>query len=99
MTVTYHEDALIDLQEAIQYYSQVSWKLTAEFETEFQSFLTTVRTNPFHYHFTKNKRHRRANLKRFPYRILYRFNEETSTIRILAICHDKRHPSFGLNRQ
>lgn len=35
MKVTYHEDALLDLQDAVSHYSGISWKLAAEFEAEF----------------------------------------------------------------
>jgi plasmid stabilization system protein ParE len=98
MTITYHEDALTDLQEAVRHYSKISWKLAAEFEADFQGFLEKVRHNPRSCHFAPNQIHRRANLKRFPYRILYRFIEKTDTVRLLIICHNKRHPSFGMER-
>lgn len=99
MKVTYHEDALLDLQDAVRHYSEIFWKLAAEFEAEFQAFLEKVRhNNPRSYHFAPNQIHRRANLKRFPYRILYRFIEETDTVRLLIICHNKRHPNYGMER-
>lgn len=39
---------------------------------------------------------RRANHPGFPYHFLFR--ETPSGIRVLVLRHDRRHPSFGLNR-
>ena len=99
MTISYHEDALIDLQDAVRYYSEISWRLVSEFEAEFQQFIACVRDNPRRFHFTRDRDYRRANLRQFPYRVLYQFEEAADEVRIMVICHNKRHPSFGLDRK
>ncbi len=99
MTLTFHEDAETDLQEALRYYSGVSWRLVEEFEAELRGVLAKLLDNPRHYHLTRDKVFRRANLRQFPYRILYHVDEEQALIRIMVICHSKRHPSYGLGRQ
>ena len=99
MKVAYHEDAIADIQDGVRYYSEISWRLMERFEAELQRFRDAVTENPFHYHFASRRTYRRANLRRFPYRILYRVDEETQTIRIMVVCHTRRHPSYGMNRE
>ena len=99
MTISYHEDARTELRDAIRYYHGISRRLDAQFEAEFQGIVDTIRHNPQHFHFTEDKAFRRANMKKFPYRILYDVNEELQTVRIMVICHERRHPSHGLHRR
>lgn len=40
---------------------------------------------------------RRANFKRFPYHLLY--DVDDSGIYLVVLRHDRREPSFGLDRQ
>jgi hypothetical protein len=40
---------------------------------------------------------RRANLKRFPYRFLYRVVGDC--VRVLVVRHNRRHPDHGLLRK
>jgi hypothetical protein len=42
-------------------------------------------------------RHRRYVVKRFPFSVLYRFNE--SEVVIVAVAHHKRHPAFWGKRR
>jgi plasmid stabilization system protein ParE len=98
MIIDFHEDVQTDLGEAIRYYGGISARLVAEFESEIQSVLRTIRRNPRHYHCTRDGLLRRANLRHFPYRILFKVNEEETRVVVLVICHSKRHPSFGLDR-
>lgn len=98
MKIAYHEDAVADIQEAIRYYSDISWRLVGHFESEFQGFIEKVSENPSYYHFASGSIYRRANLSRFPYRIIYRVDEETETVLIMVVCHNKRHPAYGMNR-
>ena len=99
MTISYHEDALIDVEEAVRYYSEISWRLVSEFEAELQEFISKVRDNPLRFHFSPDPNYRRANFRQFPYRVLYQFREEKNEVRIMVVCHNKRHPSHGLNRR
>jgi plasmid stabilization system protein ParE len=41
---------------------------------------------------------RRANLRRFPYHVLFRILDDES-IKILAIKHNRRHPSLATRRR
>lgn len=99
MTIVYHEDARTELKDAVCYYRDISWRLVSEFEAEFQGVLEKMRLNPQHFHFTKDKAFRRANMRQFPYRILYDVIEDQQLIRIVVFCHSRRHPSHGLDRK
>ena len=98
MKIAYHEDAVADIQDAIRYYSEISWRLVEHIESEFQVVIGKISQNPSHYHLAPGRIYRRANLSRFPYRILYRVDEESQTVRIMVVCHNKRHPAYGMNR-
>jgi plasmid stabilization system protein ParE len=98
MTIEFHEDAEKELQDAVRHYSEVSWAVVSKFEAEIKSVVATIARNPKHFHFTRDRRLRRANLRRFPYRILYDFNEEQGFVHVIVVCHQKRHPSYGLDR-
>jgi hypothetical protein len=39
---------------------------------------------------------RRANLKRFPYHLLYELHP--TSLRVVLVRHNKRHPQYGLPR-
>lgn len=86
-----------DLKGILAFYEQESgMHLAEEFQAESISCLDQILENPQRFHFFANDL-RRANLKHFPYHILYRI--EFTTIRILVIRHHHRHSNFGTNRQ
>lgn len=99
MTITYHEDARTELIEAIRYYRDLSKRVEAKFEAEYRAIVETIRQNPQHFHFTEDKAFRRANMKKFPFRILYDLDQVQQTVKIMVVCHERRHPSHGLNRR
>ncbi|MBB5038540.1 plasmid stabilization system protein ParE [Prosthecobacter dejongeii] len=37
-------------------------------------------------------------MKRFPFHLIYEVTDSESLIRVVAVRHNKRHPSHGLNR-
>lgn len=59
MKVAYHEDAIADIQDAVRYYSEISWRLMERFEAELQRFRDAVTKKPFHYHFASRRTYRR----------------------------------------
>lgn len=100
MTVIYHDDAHADFDDILAYFEKVSERIADEFEIEFTRTLETAKRNPFHFHpLTARSPHRRANIPRFNHHFVYEISDDQSTLRILIIRHDKRHPSYGLNRR
>lgn len=97
MALSIHPAIHRDVKDAGRYYLEISERLEAEFFDRLYEALDRNAENPRRHHFI-TPRHRRANLKQFPYHILYEEQLDGSA-RILVVRHDKRHPSFGLRRQ
>lgn len=87
-----------DLLEIMEYYDESGGTdLAAEFYAEFRQYAKAAATRP--YSFTRDRGDlRKASLKRFPYHFIFRVID-TSSIRILVVKHDRREPSFGLDRE
>lgn len=94
--VIFHRLVQRDMDEILKYYKdEASISVADRF---FETFLLTVdhaRSEPRGFHFA-NSIYRRANIPDFPYHFLYR--EISTGIRILVLRHDRRHPSFGMQR-
>ena len=86
-----------DMNEILQYYLTEAGEAVAD--RFYQTFLQVANhalENPEHFH-RVSATLRRAPLPGFPYHFLYRGTSQG--IRILVLCHDRRHPSFGLLRR
>lgn len=96
MKVGYHPAVQKDVNRALRRYDQSSWHLGDEFWTELNKYIETAAANPLRFHpYLRDLR--RANLKRFPYHILYRILSDR--IRIIAVRHNRQRPAFGVRRQ
>ena len=79
-----------DLREAESWYEQQRAGLGAEFQEEVRAAISSLPGNPLLY----RARHRLMQVRwlhprRFPYRIIYRVNNDTVTI--FAVLHAARH--------
>ena len=97
MEIIYHRLIKNDIHTALRYYdSEGGKKLGDRFFDEIEETVTQITKNPTRYHFSDGKQ-RRAQLKKFPYHILFEATEDTIWIGVIR--HDKRHPSYGLKRK
>jgi plasmid stabilization system protein ParE len=96
MNVGYHPAVQGDLNRAQRRYDQESSRLGDDFSDKLTSFIQDIAANPMRFHLYA-KDLRRANLKRFPYHILYRILPDR--VRVIALRHHRQHPSFGLQRR
>jgi plasmid stabilization system protein ParE len=80
----------------LKYYNRISRGLADEFDSEVRSIIAQAVANPLRFH-VAGKGFRRANLRRFPYHILYEVHREV--LRVMHIRHNKRHPDFNMQRQ
>jgi len=94
--VIYHPLARRDALAILRYYHDISPKLEDDFDEELRSTIAKAAGNPLRFHAVE-RGFRRANLKRFPYHILYEIQD--GIIRVMIIRHNKRHPQFGLGRE
>lgn len=89
-----------DIREAIEYYDKKAGsQIAIDFYDEFLRSAALASASPRSYRIYDDDATeiRRVNLRRFPYHFLYRQIDQT-TIRILVIRHDHRHPIYGLDR-
>ena len=96
MKVDYHPRVQKDVSHAQRHYDRISVRLGDDFWDELMAFIDKAAKNPLRYRLYSEPL-RRANLKRFPYHLLFRVVSEG--IRVTVIRHNKRHPSFGLDRR
>jgi len=86
-----------DLLEIMEYYdNSVGADLAAEFYAEFRYCGKTAADRPYSYASHVGDL-RRVNLNRFPHHFLFRIVDD-KTVRILVVKHNRRDPSFGLDR-
>jgi len=96
MRIEYHPSVRQDVAEAMRRYKAVSQRLSKDFKAELQRVTAMAAANPNRFHPVKPGFHR-ANLKRFPYRLIY--GEIPEGIRVILVRHHRRHPDLGMERQ
>jgi plasmid stabilization system protein ParE len=96
MRIYYHPSVRQDVGEAVRRYKAVSEKLAEDFKEELRLVIAIAAANPKRYHALEPGLHR-ANLKRFPYHLIYR--EIPEGIRVTLVRHHHRHPNVGRERQ
>lgn len=95
--IVFHRLVQRDMNDARRYYAEeASEKVAERFYFSFLNVVEKALEKPGRYHPVHGIL-RRANIPGFPYHFLYR--ETANGIRVLVLRHDKRHPSFGLNRK
>ena len=79
------------------WYEEQRTGLGGEFFEGFTAALQQIQSHPERFGFwLESKFVRWLKMKRFPYAILFEIRPDR--VRILCLRHEKRHPSFGLNR-
>ncbi|SKA81177.1 ParE toxin of type II toxin-antitoxin system, parDE [Prosthecobacter debontii] len=100
MNIDFHPLAVGDLLDAQKYYGEINPALSKDFRQQLDLIVDSLFASPFHYHpLSSRSRFRRANMKRFPFNLIYEIVDADSLIRIVVVRHNKRHPSYGLNRK
>jgi plasmid stabilization system protein ParE len=96
MHVIRHPKLAEDIRDAAMHYADISERVFSAFWIELETVIESIERNPRsnHYDFCGL---RRANMKRFPYHLLY--DVEDDTIFMVVFRHDRRHPSFGIKRR
>lgn len=84
-----------ELLDAVRYYNRQRPGLGGEFYSEWERVEEVVRANPLR-HAPDAGGRRRALLKRFPYKLIYRVRSQD--IYVLAAAHNKRAPGYWESR-
>jgi plasmid stabilization system protein ParE len=97
MKLIYHRLVQREVNEAMRWYEDRREDLGNDFFIKLSAALEQISSHPeSHGFWLGSKTVRRVRLKRFPYAVLYEIRP--TTIRILCVRHDKRHPNYGLSR-
>lgn len=94
--ISYHPAVQRDVSAILEYYDNASSRLGDEFWKELEYFLSLAEKSPYRFHYGLGDM-RRANLKRFPYHILFRVIPDG--IRVVVVRHHRRHPAYGAKRR
>ena len=95
-SVAFHEAAVVELNDAADFYNLECPGLGLTFLGEIESALATIGQFPEATPLLHG-RVRRKILPRFPYAIIYSYRDEQ--IRVLAIAHEKRRPFYWRGRR
>lgn len=85
-----------DYLEAILWHVERSRRAAEGFEAEFARALADISASPHRFASCGDNRHRRFLLRRYPYQVVYRVEEEQPVI--IAIAHAKRKPRYWRER-
>ncbi|MEO0414563.1 MAG: type II toxin-antitoxin system RelE/ParE family toxin [Verrucomicrobiota bacterium] len=89
--------ARLDIRSICQFYDERSQTAGDRFIDELEALVESILGAPERYPCVgKQSKYRKANLKVFPYQVVYRVTP--SQIRIVIVKHDKRHPEVGTDR-
>jgi hypothetical protein len=96
MRLEHHPAVRHDVAEAMRRYQAVSQKLANDFKAEIRRVIAMAVASPNRFHQLKPGFHR-ANLRRFPYHVVYRQIPEG--IRVTLVRHHRRHPGAEIERE
>ena len=85
-----------DYQEAYVWYRNRSERAAARFEAEIQRAVNSIADAPDRWPIS-DKRHRHYTLKRYPFYVVYRWDNDC--ILIVAVAHVKRKPNYWVGRE
>lgn len=95
--VVFHPEAIQELDDAVAYYAERSFKAASAFEEAVEAGVRSIVKHPNQHAFLRNTGKRAFRLDRFPYVIIY--EELSDRIWIDAIAHERRHPDYWRNRK
>ena len=95
MKVIFHKEAEREFREAIQYYTEIDPALGADFEAKIEEGVALAMAFPSLWR-QMSRGVRRSLVRRFPYGIIYSYDEDI--FYILAIMHLHQEPGYWEDR-
>jgi plasmid stabilization system protein ParE len=90
-----YDAAEADIKEALDHYAGISTDLGQALLIIIDKTIQEIKRNPLLFQ-SISKSYRKANLKRFPYKIIFRLRKQE--ILIVAFAHHKRKPDYWKKR-
>ncbi|MEX0661113.1 MAG: type II toxin-antitoxin system RelE/ParE family toxin [Balneolaceae bacterium] len=97
MRYSFHPEAEQEFIQSIDYYEERSPNLGYDFSTEVYSAIQRIIAYPKTWPFIEADI-RRTLVKKYPYGILYHYNEENDVVFIVAVMHLHRGPDYWKTR-
>jgi plasmid stabilization system protein ParE len=94
--VEFFHGAETDLTDITNWYAQFNAELVDDFLNRLDAALETIRANPLRFQ-KIYKNYRKLNLSRFPYKLIYRIEDQT--IVVIAISNHKRDQGYWKRRK
>lgn len=91
-SINFLQTATADLQESFDWYEEQSVGLGDRFVNEVDHHLDLISENPFQFAVQFSEKYRFALLKHFPFRIVYRIDEDRECVYVSAVFHTSRNP-------
>jgi len=95
MSISFHPEAVAELETATSEYAGIDPELAVAFRKEVERAVGLISLHPSIYRL-RSGLCRRANLGRFPYHLI--FVEESGDLQIIAMAHGSRRPHFWADR-
>lgn len=89
-------DAEIDIEDAVIWYNDISESLKSDFLQQLRIAVLAIQAKPLLYQKIKEGC-RKLNLARFPYKVIYRVEQER--ILVIAVAHHKRSNKHWISRK
>jgi plasmid stabilization system protein ParE len=86
-------EAEIELTDICAWYEKRKLGLGKDFLVEFNHCTDLLANNPFQFAVNFSEKYRFALLKKFPYSIVYRIDDEEDFILVISVFHQSRNPS------
>jgi len=97
MIIHFHPDAEFEFKKVIEYYELQDKQLGFRFSEEVRKTLERIRINPVAWTSVSNNL-RRTLTDRFPYGILYNYDETDNIIYVVAVMHLHKEPGYWKER-
>jgi len=96
MDIIRHPKLAEDIHDVATHYAEISERVLSSFWNDLEAVIASIEKNPRIHHFDTCGL-RRANLRNFPYHLLYDIKDET--LSMVVFRHDRRHPTYGKDRK
>lgn len=98
MRVRFHVGAQAEFEQARAWYMERNSVAAEQFVTEVLRVVQMVAEAPERWPVVRRGT-RRVVLRRFPFKVVYRYDETKDEVLVIAVAHDKRRPEYWRTRR
>ncbi|WP_038164344.1 type II toxin-antitoxin system RelE/ParE family toxin [Verrucomicrobium sp. BvORR106] len=98
MTIEIHPEAEAEITDAVRWYEERSAKLGVRFLAQVTLALQKIADDPSRFQ-SVGGGIQVYRMDRWPYKIMYAYDESASLVRVVCVMHNKRRPGYWSDRQ